>query len=566
MWARVLLWILCLVSTPTLNAQNVFSLENFEWADCPELQIDGITTQLATSLQIHITNLNLDTQCLQNSTSNQPLNRETLKALIQSSLNQIQNLGSQLPDFNLSIENLSIVDATRSYHTKLYLSHDAGHFDLKLNSKQGLELEALIDAQQLSINKLRVDEGFLKSFGFSLADELSSIALQGSLWPQLSLKAQTRLRKPSQSINLSIKHWENSLIKLESKTDFNFQQWLLPVFSISIKEQGTWSASAPELQLSAQGTWHWPTMGHINTLKTTGTLKANYNPLWLNYIPNLEFPKALQLLNAAINGSWQSQGLHLPELKLALSDGHALWDDISIDGLNIESKATQNSQGLWTHQGQLKLHQLDIGVPVTDIHAQWWQALARPIDDISALRVQALKFEVLQGIFSIPSLHLPLPSQASLSFRNLEMSQLTQLYPDLSLAAQGTLRGQLPLELSQQGLSIHDGHVRLDPARGYVRLSHPSVLEMKTQHQSLDFSLSLLEDFSFEQLHADVSLSTEGEMSFAARIQGFNQSVTPRRIDLNYTHQENIYQLMRSLRIGDELSGKLQEWIDRYSN
>ncbi len=48
----------------------------------------------------------------------------------------------------------------------------------------------------------------------------------------------------------------------------------------------------------------------------------------------------------------------------------------------------------------------------------------------------------------------------------------------------------------------------------------------------------------------------------AAQIKGVNNiDHQKREIDLNYTHQENVYQLWRSLRFGDNLQEELQQQL-----
>ncbi|MOA16667.1 hypothetical protein D3C78_1368900 [compost metagenome] len=59
---------------------------------------------------------------------------------------------------------------------------------------------------------------------------------------------------------------------------------------------------------------------------------------------------------------------------------------------------------------------------------------------------------------------------------------------------------------------------------------------------------------------ARVDLDNLGELTLKARIDGVNpQKSTKREVILNYSHQENVFQLWRSLRFGDNL----QEWLEQ---
>ena len=60
--------------------------------------------------------------------------------------------------------------------------------------------------------------------------------------------------------------------------------------------------------------------------------------------------------------------------------------------------------------------------------------------------------------------------------------------------------------------------------------------------------------------HARVDLDNLGELTLSARIDGINpQKNAKREVILNYRHQENVFQLWRSLRFGDNL----QEWLEQ---
>ena len=78
--------------------------------------------------------------------------------------------------------------------------------------------------------------------------------------------------------------------------------------------------------------------------------------------------------------------------------------------------------------------------------------------------------------------------------------------------------------------------------------------------------IGLLRYMEISRSEAQVSLDNLGEMTMAAKIDGVNYTDTThggekekREVVLNYTHQENIYQLWRSLRFGDNL----QEWLQQ---
>ena len=62
------------------------------------------------------------------------------------------------------------------------------------------------------------------------------------------------------------------------------------------------------------------------------------------------------------------------------------------------------------------------------------------------------------------------------------------------------------------------------------------------------------------QSYAKVDLDNLGQLTLRSKIHGVNtQKNSKREIVLNYQHQENVFQLWRSLRFGDNL----QEWLQQ---
>lgn len=61
---------------------------------------------------------------------------------------------------------------------------------------------------------------------------------------------------------------------------------------------------------------------------------------------------------------------------------------------------------------------------------------------------------------------------------------------------------------------------------------------------------------------ADVNLSNLGLLTMDAQIKGFNPTKNAERlVVLNYHHEEDIFQLWRSLRFGDNLQDTLQQFF-----
>jgi len=61
---------------------------------------------------------------------------------------------------------------------------------------------------------------------------------------------------------------------------------------------------------------------------------------------------------------------------------------------------------------------------------------------------------------------------------------------------------------------------------------------------------------------ATINLNNLGDLTMEAQVQGVSRFSNRRQtVNLNYHHQENLFQLWRSLRFGDNL----QSWVEQHA-
>lgn len=75
-------------------------------------------------------------------------------------------------------------------------------------------------------------------------------------------------------------------------------------------------------------------------------------------------------------------------------------------------------------------------------------------------------------------------------------------------------------------------------------------------------AIGWLQYLEISRSRTDVNITNLGLLTMKTIIQGFNpQESKKREVHLNYTHEENIFQLWRSLRFGSNL----EEWLEKIS-
>jgi hypothetical protein len=166
----------------------------------------------------------------------------------------------------------------------------------------------------------------------------------------------------------------------------------------------------------------------------------------------------------------------------------------------------------------------------------------------------------LGGQLSLPRFRLRLqqPSDAYLMLLGLDLHQLLQANPQQGIDASGLFDGVLPLAITNNQLSVSGGHLASRAPGGVIRIgNNPAVQQMRAGQPYLDFVFSTLEELQYQEIYSTFDMNTDGNATLNMMIKGHGKGVE-RPIELNYSHQENLLQLLRSLSIGDRLQTQLE--------
>nr|WP_246283141.1 YdbH domain-containing protein [Marinifaba aquimaris] len=154
------------------------------------------------------------------------------------------------------------------------------------------------------------------------------------------------------------------------------------------------------------------------------------------------------------------------------------------------------------------------------------------------------------------------PQQLNLTITDVESGKILALEKQSGISVQGKLSGQLPVFLSPDNIEIKSGKL-VNSSAGQLRIENNAAFEAVKQKQpALAEVLSLLEYLDFETLNSDVSLSKDGWLTLDMALMGFNAKAQ-QEVNFNYTHRENVFTLMKALRMGDVIKDKVQQEFER---
>ncbi|QUM76314.1 YdbH domain-containing protein [Moritella sp. 24] len=146
-----------------------------------------------------------------------------------------------------------------------------------------------------------------------------------------------------------------------------------------------------------------------------------------------------------------------------------------------------------------------------------------------------------------------------LYIRNLSLPEALELYQVPGVNVTGLLKADLPFIVQGKDLSITDGTIEQQGDGGVIQIKdNVTIDQLKLTQPQLRYALELLENLHYDRLHSDVNFKPSGETKLTINIKGRNPSVE-RPIEFNYSHEENILQLFRSLRINDSMYDALDK-------
>ncbi|KMJ43852.1 hypothetical protein AB204_17470 [Xenorhabdus khoisanae] len=182
-----------------------------------------------------------------------------------------------------------------------------------------------------------------------------------------------------------------------------------------------------------------------------------------------------------------------------------------------------------------------------------------PPTNAQPLVLTNVNVDMLDGQLKMNKLQLPQKEAAVLRFNKLNLSKLFGVLKVKQIAMSGKISGELPILLNDEKWIIQRGWVSNE---GYLtlRLDKDTVDSIGKNDLSAGMAMDWLRYLEISRSKAYVTLDNLGILTLHAEISGVNPVVDKKReVRLNYRHEENIFQLWRSLRFGSNL----EEWLQK---
>ncbi len=240
-----------------------------------------------------------------------------------------------------------------------------------------------------------------------------------------------------------------------------------------------------------------------------------------------------------------------------------IWDEHTrVHDLNLTQRLRLNAAGQLRSNGQLAIDHTDSGLRVFGPQLDF--DLNLPARGAPRISLSAFSLSALDGIIAIPALSFnPLHPviDTRIAVAALELERILELYPQEGLYGSGVLGGALPLKLDGNQLSISQGQLLSQGEGGVIRYQPTAEVSlMGQQNPGIQLALEALTDFRFDLLDLTLDYRPSGDAVMKARLKGRNPGWQQGRpVDLNLNIEENLIDLLRTLR----LTNSVTDAIDR---
>lgn len=148
---------------------------------------------------------------------------------------------------------------------------------------------------------------------------------------------------------------------------------------------------------------------------------------------------------------------------------------------------------------------------------------------------------------------------------NWQLADMLALYQQEDLNGTGVLSGRLPIQVNLNGAAVTGGRLDSQPPGGVIRYyTGLGKQGSMAGTEQLGLALRLLEHFEYDQLKSTINFSKDGELALQLSLWGHNPNeFNGRTVNFNINIEENIFELLETLRLTDDLINNLEKRLQR---
>ncbi|MCL1067954.1 YdbH domain-containing protein [Shewanella olleyana] len=502
-----------------------------------------------------------------------------------STNNIIQSAELMLADFMLGFESFSFNNHQDSALLTESFEVFLGTFEVK--AQQAIELSVNLDsnvqAASSDINAVAINHSENQS-NQTLFSELLAQTNETELdWKLQNIRIDKLIPNRSKVRRYKVLRLDeitlNQQLRLQQQLLTGKELWQLD--DLLLSSYHLLRLPQQQTPVSLAGQWQVDTdlQSVINTLGQTQMLPDNLTLSGHNKL-NAGF---------ALN---ESQGVSLFEMKFEqqLTQLDAQYNDNFFYDANLTSNCqfnwqqvhstrsqptTYSQSRLLCQQAELNIADAYVGVNLENINLKANISLGKNdelpaknwLQEISGLSDTDVNLtasgDLLDGQFLVPEFYLKLHDRSEGYFvlNGISLEALLAAQPQVGVYADGIFDGVLPATLIDGKVTIKGGHLAARQPGGLIQVSNnPALEQIRNTQPYLDFVVQALEHLEYSQLSSSFDMEDNGDASLKIQVKGKSQDIE-RPIHLNYSHEENLFQLYKSTQIGNQLQNDIERSV-----
>jgi len=265
--------------------------------------------------------------------------------------------------------------------------------------------------------------------------------------------------------------------------------------------------------------------------------------------------------------NWSPEKSFSLTARVKLEDGGGtLANDIVFSGMAFDHELELLPALRSRRAGKIELKHLDSGVTSSNISTDLRLKIANT-GPLPQLIVQGLHGEILGGTFSGDDFIFDLNKKTNhftIKTHDIDLAEIVETQQLESIEVTGRVDGTIPIEISDQGLSIEHGALVNAVRAGTIRYNPAAGSEQLKQNPLTAIALDALKDFRYSHLSADVNFVPDGTLTVDLQLQGTSPELdTERPVHLNINTEQNLTALLKSLRFAQGVSDRIDNKVRR---
>ncbi|PIQ31518.1 MAG: hypothetical protein CO186_04770 [Zetaproteobacteria bacterium CG_4_9_14_3_um_filter_49_83] len=306
--------------------------------------------------------------------------------------------------------------------------------------------------------------------------------------------------------------------------------------------------------------------------KASGTLDYTLKPLQPAALPVLvrmlgdrdSVGISSGTLNSQGQLQWNQRQALTASIELALEEMNGFYQKTTFSGLTSSIHLALNEQALLLSSDKLTVHSLDASLPITDVSMN--AVINNPFQGPVSVQLNDVQAQALGGQISSPRIDIEMGRKSNpfmISLAKIDAGQLAEFRKQEGFTAEGKLNGTLPFDWTDKGLKMTAGKLTSREPGGVIRyLGTPSMQQLAASDTATHMAMQILSDFRFSLLQINADYQPEGDLFLQIGIKGHNPAYeNGRRIEFNFNIEENVLKLLQSLRMADEISGRIEKKV-----